>query len=359
MGLCASHEAPLNAADKAKLDQQKKFDKQLNQNVQQQREVDSSIKKLLLLGAGDSGKSTLFKQVITIYGDGFKEKDMKAYKSVIHNNTIGGIKALVAAGESLNLPLGADKKQSKDIILELKSEGDVTPALAQHIANLWSDPSMKLVWEKRHKFQINESTQYFMSKLQEISKPEYIPSYDDMLRARVTTTGIIESHFTIEGNMFHMFDVGGQRNERKKWIHCFDAVTALIFVSAISEYDQTCFEDDTTNRMEESLSLFQELCNSKWFKDTSMILFLNKRDLFDVKILTNPVEDHFPAYTGGKSKEAGYQFFRQLFESKNRNPEKEIYTHVTCATDIHNIEHVFNAAKDIIIRRSLKDGGLL
>ena len=52
------------------------------------------------------------------------------------------------------------------------------------------------------------------------------------------TTGIVEHKFEIGGNLFKMFDVGGQRNERKKWIHCFENVTAVMFVVAISEFDQ-------------------------------------------------------------------------------------------------------------------------
>jgi len=40
-----------------------------------------------------------------------------------------------------------------------------------------------------------------------------------------------------------MFDVGGQRSERKKWIHCFEGVTAIIFIVALSEYDLTLAED--------------------------------------------------------------------------------------------------------------------
>jgi hypothetical protein len=61
--------------------------------------------------------------------------------------------------------------------------------------------------------------------------------------------GIVENDFVIEGNKFKMFDVGGQRNERKKWIHCFENVTAVMFVAAISEYDQMLYEDESTNRV--------------------------------------------------------------------------------------------------------------
>ncbi len=57
--------------------------------------------------------------------------------------------------------------------------------------------------------------------------------------------------------------MGGQRNERRKWIHCFDDVTAVIFVAAISEYDQVLYEDPTQNRLMEALNLFDEICNCR------------------------------------------------------------------------------------------------
>jgi hypothetical protein len=98
-----------------------------------------------------------------------------------------------------------------------------------------------------------------------------------------------------------MFDVGGQRNERKKWIHCFESVTAVLFVAAISEYDQVLYEDENTNRMVEALNLFEEICNSRWFRETSIILFLNKRDIFSEKVAKVPLTVCFPDYDGDNS----------------------------------------------------------
>ena len=102
----------------------------------------------------------------------------------------------------------------------------------------------------------------------------------------------------------HLFDVGGQRSERKKWIHCFESVTSIIFCTALSEYDQVLMESKTQvrrahalflvlasrgvrafqNRMAESLVLFDSVINSRWFLRTSIILFLNKIDIFRHKL---------------------------------------------------------------------------
>ena len=100
-----------------------------------------------------------------------------------------------------------------------------------------------------------------------------------------------------------MFDVGGQRSERKKWIHCFEGVTAIIFCVALSGYDLVLAEDEEMNRMMESMKLFDSICNNKWFVDTSIILFLNKKDLFAEKIRMSPLSVCFPEYKGMKSRD--------------------------------------------------------
>ncbi len=157
-----------------------------------------------------------------------------------------------------------------------------------------------------------------------------------------------------------MLDVGGQRSERKKWIHCFEGVTAIIFCVAMSEYDLVLDEDDEMNRMRESMKLFESICNNKWFTETSIILFLNKKDLFQQKIQVSPLTICFPEYKGANTYEETSQYIESKFEELNRLPkQKQIYYHFTCATDTENISFVFNAVTDVIIKNNLKDCGLL
>lgn len=82
-----------------------------------------------------------------------------------------------------------------------------------------------------------------------------------------------------------MYDVGGQRSQRRKWVYCFEDVRAVLFVVALSGYDMTLLEDQTVNRLEESLNLFEQIVNNRWFKEASFVLFLNKLDLFREKIM--------------------------------------------------------------------------
>ena len=97
---------------------------------------------------------------------------------------------------------------------------------------------------------------------------------------------------------FHMFDVGGQRDERRKWIQCFNDVTAIIFVAASSSYNMVLREDNTQNRLREALDLFRSIWNNRWLRTISVILFLNKQDLLEEKIKSgkSKLEEYFPEF---------------------------------------------------------------
>jgi len=358
MGLCGSSEdqSPEALERKRKeLARTRELEKQLTTDQQQ----DKAINKLLLLGAGESGKSTLFKQMITIYGKGFPEPERMSYVPIIANNIVTSMKTLCRYSHQYG-PVGANLTKQRDWVEnDLKNDEDLTPEVGAVISALWNDFGIKKTYDKRAAYQLTDSAEYFFNRLKDVCQENYLPTQQDVLRSRVRTTGIVENEFEIESNKFKMFDVGGQRNERKKWIHCFEKVTAVLFVVAISEYDQMLYEDEHTNRMTEALNLFDEICNSRWFESTSMILFLNKRDLFQVKLAKVPITVWLPDYTGPNTYDAVVAYLTLLFTDKNKNKKKTIYTHVTCATDTDNIAAVFNAVKDIIIRQSLNEAGLM
>lgn len=198
------------------------------------------------------------------------------------------------------------------------------------------------------------------SNLDRIAAVDYMPNEVDILRARAKTTGITETQFEVESTLFKMVDVGGQRSERKKWIHCFQEVTAVIFCVAMSEYDLKLYEDETVNRMHESLRLFDEICNSKWFTTVSMILFLNKSDLFQEKIKKVDLNLCFPEYTKGlDTYDDASQFLVKKFAGVLKSGgNKQIYAHITCAMDTNNIKFVFNAVKSIVLHSALDASGL-
>jgi len=312
--------------------------------------TEQAINKLLLLGAGDSGKSTLFKQMKSIYGTGFTEQDRRGYVSNILNNIIMSIKTLTEQAANYGEIADAEAKQ---YVTELKEDVMLDATAAKHILSLWGEKAVQLAYANRAGFQLSDSTAYYFGRMQDVVNPNYTPTEQDVLRTRVPTTGIIETNFEIDGNRFRIIDVGGQRSERKKWIHCFEGVTAVLFVASISSYDQVLFEDTGTRQIVEALTLYEDVVNSDWFRETALILFLNKKDLFAEKIKEVPLSKYFPDF-GGQSYDDHIEFMKGLFKSRNHNPKKDIYIHVTCATDRGQVQDVFNDVKDIIIKKVLK-----
>jgi len=254
------------------------------------------------------------------------------------------------------------RRDAFDGIMKISYNEELTPEIGAWIKTVWEEPAIQKCWERRSEFQVIETTKDFIIRIDQIALPDYLPATEDILHARVRTTGIVEEKYIIDSTNFVMFDVGGQRNERKKWIHCFDEVNAVIFVAGLSEYDQMLFEDESTNRMVEAINLFDEICNSRWFVNTSMILFLNKMDLFRDKVEKVNIGDipPFSDYADTPNHyDEGIAYFLNKFVAVNKQQDREIFHHVTCATDTSNIQFVFNACKEIILKQNLEENGFV
>ncbi|ETO20980.1 hypothetical protein RFI_16225 [Reticulomyxa filosa] len=109
--------------------------------------------------------------------------------------------------------------------------------------------------------------------------------------------------------------------------------------------------------MHEALALFEETCNSRWFRKTTTILFLNKADLFNEKIQRKSLKVCFEDYDGADQNfEEAVSYIEQQFVSRNNNPRVRQICHVTCATDQESVKKVFNDVQHIIVNASLQRG---
>lgn len=338
--------------------------------------------KILLLGSGESGKSTIVKQMKILHKNGFSEAEAYDYKPFVYKNVLDCVKniinSIVDLVPDLIAPQGTepivndvDVGQRKHIlsfdelsrILEyepsINTNEPFSPEIANLIEKIYGYPEvLDFIKLNQGKFYLIDSTHYFCSEIKRIAGSDYMPTPADILRTRKKTSGIYDFRFEMANTNVHMFDVGGQRSERKKWIHCFDNVQLIIFCVALSEYDQVLLEESSQNRLEESLTLFDSVVNSRWFARTSVVLFLNKIDIFANKLPYSPLEDHFPEYNGGDNINKAVKYILWRFMKVNRSG-LNIYPHVTQATDTSNIELVFAALKETILENSLRDSGIL
>lgn len=430
--------------------------------------------KLLLLGAGESGKSTVLKQMRLIHGSGFTDAELVQYGKVIWSDAVQSMRILITNADRLGIdldsnhaasllyqynqlirntdplrmyeedlvslsgdnrrgpqtPLTPHKNFLDDYVLKYDrrklnnkagtaryegidsptdsvnivqsfepvspvnrkaSVGSESPQYSRDIAGadneglmsqyvphdstrlatkqdvaiaiseLWKhDRGIAKVFERSNEFQLEVNASHYFERILTYCKPGFRVTEQDILMGRVKTTGISETVFNIKSWAFRVFDVGGQRSERRKWIHCFDDVTAVVFVAAVSEYDEVLFEDEWTNRMHEALVLFESICNSRWFSTTPIILFLNKIDVLERKLKTSPVTKYFPDYPGDeRNVDEVCKYFQELFHAQNSNRQRPVYVHYTCATDTHSMKFVIAAVTDVIIQRSLHETGII
>ncbi|PNP57992.1 hypothetical protein THARTR1_02150 [Trichoderma harzianum] len=320
------------------------------------RELD----KLLLLGAGESGKSTILKQMKLIYAQGFNKSERLDFKPVIFSNIVQSFKTISEAMSEMGFEYDSpdNEKNMAHILVdnEISPDSGMPEDYLEPIKALWQDSGVLAAVAKGNEYALHDNLTYFVTDIDRIWADGYVPNDQDLLRSRLRTTGITETVFDLGQLTYRMFDVGGQRSERKKWIHCFENVNCLLFLVAISGYDQCLVEDKDGNQMNEALMLWESIANSHWFTMTSLILFLNKMDLFKEKLPKSPISKYgFTDYHGPDDDyKAASKYFLDKFRALSRNPEKEIYGHFTNATDTNLLKITMGSVQDMIIQRNLK-----
>uniref|UniRef100_A0A3Q3IL67 Guanine nucleotide binding protein (G protein), alpha 13b n=1 Tax=Monopterus albus TaxID=43700 RepID=A0A3Q3IL67_MONAL len=344
----------LTSGEAEQLRKSKEIDKCINRDKTKMKR----LVKILLLGAGESGKSTFLKQMRIIHGEDFDQKAKEEFRATIFSNVIKGIRVLVDAREKLHIPWGnLSNQQHGETMMSFDTRsamanghGMVEPKVFQHylpsIRALWADQGIQKAYDRRREFQL-----------------DYLPSQQDILLARKPTKGIYEYCFEIKNVPFKMLDLGGQRSQRLHWFDCFDSVTSILFLASSSEYDQVLMEDRRTNRLIESLNLFETIVNNRIFSNASIILFLNKTDLLEEKVKQVSIKDYFPEFPGEPTSLTDVQRFlvecfrkkrREQQQQQQKQQQKPLYHHFTTAINTENIRLVFRDVKDTILHDNLK-----
>jgi len=424
----------------------------IEQKMKDDNEREKQKQKLLLLGAGSAGKSTIFKQLNWLWANDPnmpKSLDPMSQVKNIRENIVEAMARILIKSQHLYTenpikykkcnPVQELEKLSKENstlfeyvkkIISIKEEfSDLTTEqvlalnLGPYIEPIWNLKFVRETFKWRRHYHIADNIEYFFKNAETIFERNYMPSRDDILKARIRTSGLVSALLEVpeEKNSksigkFEIWDAGGQRNERSKWIHQFQGVTGLIFVAALNHYCQVLFEDEKVNAMHESIQLFDGTVNLEYFIDTEIILFLNKEDLFrlrlreglnlDIAFTNNPDwkdpdfqwnpqcnykpkkplnnnnnnnnidSNEINILNGNNNSDTkedeefmvaynkSLKFIEDLYTSRCKKKAKTesetvLFVHVTNACDDNNIKKVFWDVQNIIIRANLKRFGLM
>ena len=171
--------------------------------------------KLLLLGAGESGKSTIVRQMKIIHMNGYPPKEAILFKPVIFNNVVLNISLFQDGLDIMNLKW--KKRENEKLAMELHAElgkhkvlADerrlsalseqivLTPRHSSIIKRLWDDPVVPEALGRRSEFYLPDSAQYYFKNIERICANDYTPTSEDILRVRKKTTGIVDTRFRMD-----------------------------------------------------------------------------------------------------------------------------------------------------------------
>ncbi|KIO23891.1 hypothetical protein M407DRAFT_15507 [Tulasnella calospora MUT 4182] len=338
------------STEQRELERSMAIDKQIEADSRRLR----SEQKVLLLGTPGSGKSTIMKQMKIIHQNGYTPDELAAFRLDIYQNLVDSAKDVVLALHKLGLECVEEiNKTYAAQILEYKVESDPSFRLAPDIANaidsLWKDPTIAIAVKLCSEFHLPDSASYLFSNVQRIAQKDYLPSERDVLRAKTKTkpAGIMEISLHLAPCSIRIVDVSNQRSERKKWIHCFEAVTSIIFCAGLSDYDQVLLENKEQTRMTESLILFESVPS---FSSASVILFSTKIEVLKAKLGKAPLEMYFPEYTGEHDINKAAKFIMSKYMQANR-ANLRIYSQY--------IRVLLAATEDTILQNALESTGIL
>eukprot|EP01083_Nonionella_stella_P180358 642970_1 len=337
--------------------------------------------RILLLGPGSSGKTTIVKQIKKIHhhDETHEEHNMQQTAKYIKESVITNIKILCEESVLLNHKhqldtlVHPDNECLRHELTELESPYELTQDLAFKVRVLWTDKGIQNTLNHRQYFQIAENASYFFDQVEAIASPNYNPSFDDYVRFRQITTGLSQTQIKINfgcnfgDQVFEFTDVGGQKSERHKVKHAKDDANAVIYVVGLSDYDLTLYEDNTTNRLTESIDMFRDvMLNHKLYVGRTVLLFFNKYDLFKEKIKKVPITvalDDFPEESDPNDANDVIRFvadkFLNVFRDAKVHLSGPLHIVRTTALDTDMIDKVFSDVTMDLLKRNLETMDLI
>jgi GTPase SAR1 family protein len=255
---------------------------------------------LFLCGSGESGKSTFARQLKLLLLDGINEEEAKSHVPTIRMNLVESMQILPEWLETNQRELSEDVADYANLIRGFAiGHDEFTQEVTDALEQLWQDPDVQEAFGHRNETAIPDHMEYFFGKMDFILEEDYVPSNDDLLRARIRSVGIAKITIGFEGSLIRIYDVGCQKVERPKWQQAFDEISGVIFCVSFTDFDKPMFEElpNFLPRFGDSLTVFTEISRVAKFQPVPVFLICNKFDAFEEKITkTDAFSKAFPEY---------------------------------------------------------------
>ncbi|CAO4360846.1 unnamed protein product [Caenorhabditis nigoni] len=335
--------------------------------------------KILILGGPSSGKSTIFKQMQIIHANGFKtEQELIQYRGLIDTNIRQMYRQLISGARVVGIslePLESLVHNINKVYAPMDADEfsiRTIPDVVEPLTAFWNSREIQEVYKRRYEFELLDSTKYYLENLDRISKPDYLPNEEDIVHSRKATVTINSIVFQYTGVSLLMVDVGGQRSERKKWLHLFDDAKVVIFVIDLTGYAKKSEESRTELSrfpnffkeigndafdMKVALKIFNDVAGSHSLANAVFLLFFNKVDLFKELLPQVSLQPCFSKFAEENSYDNTSKFICDKF-IRAAKPKKSVFPHFTTATNTENIKMVFRACMESVFKANSKATGL-
>ncbi|KAG8761095.1 hypothetical protein FRC14_007876 [Serendipita sp. 396] len=432
-GLIPANETPAERSQRVALEQEaRKVSDEIDERLNRERldRRNKKIVKILLLGQSESGKSTTLKNIQLCFAPQSLRQEAYAWRTVIHLNLLRSMQLIMdtlnlanrenaphftddlrrlliklsplkQAEELLRMRISVPQEEGDpDLVLSESSEfsvrsasgwkqafnkmrgvaparedirfddgpASIMEACAEDMIAMWSNDASKQILRQR-RIRLEESSGFFLDDIARIAKADYMPTDDDILRARLRTVGVQEHKISLEsgpekGQDWYIYDVGGARSQRSAWESFFDDVNAIIFLAPLASFDQSLAEDKRVNRVEDSLLLWKSICSSKLLAKVELILFLNKCDILAKKLESGiRLAKFVPSFKDHPNNvETVAKYFRAKFKAiqKEYSPTPRMfYGHLTSVTDARSTAIIVANVHEVIVKANLQSANVL
>jgi len=316
--------------------------------------------RLCLIGQGECGKSTIFKQMRRIEAseqgrEAFKQAERAKLRQAIYDNIVSQMQILIRSAFDEEMDFSSETvKDIAKALLQIPIEGDCSAIeIGGMIQKLWAEESLQFLYEERDRlFTIFDGSGYFWDNLERIYTKDYVPTEEDILRSRVKTIQTDETVFTYKDTRFRVTDVGGQRAQRRIWSDVINSSNAVLFMASLTEWDQQLREDRDRNRIVESFALFAEVAQES-ASSKVVILLLNKMDLFTQKIEGQRKKQFtacFPDFKGELTVKACSEYLRHRFMAM-AGKKRKLFFHFVTAIEMDNVKLIWKDIRTMLVQQ--------